>query len=102
MGGPPVDIRLAALRSMRRLLPRMHLAGYSSSIMHPLIRCLPPAATSAHDTAPLSTSAGSLLPAAGQLRHAKKKKKKGEHSSTALAVTVLLYLALFHSPWRLH
>ena len=41
VGGPPVDIRLAALRSMRRLLPRMHLAGYSSSIMHPLIRCLP-------------------------------------------------------------
>ena len=36
-----MDIRLAALRSMRRLLPRMHLAGYSSSIMHPLIRCLP-------------------------------------------------------------
>eukprot|EP00891_Asterochloris_glomerata_P006787 jgi/Astpho2/6787/fgenesh1_pm.00103_%23_6_t len=40
VGGPPVDIRLAALRSMRRLLPRMHLAGYSSSIMHPLIRVL--------------------------------------------------------------
>lgn len=40
MAGPPVEIRRAALVSCRRLLPRMHLAGYSSNILHPLLRVL--------------------------------------------------------------
>ncbi|DBA66640.1 TPA: hypothetical protein ACH3X2_002209 [Trebouxia sp. C0005] len=40
VAGSPVDIRRAALVSCRRLLPRMHLAGYSSSILHPLLRVL--------------------------------------------------------------
>ena len=40
MLGPPVEIRRAALASMQRLLPGMHLSGYASSILHPLIRVL--------------------------------------------------------------
>lgn len=40
MAGSPVEIRRAALVSCRRLLPRMHLAGYSSNILHPLLRVL--------------------------------------------------------------
>ncbi|KAK9806315.1 hypothetical protein WJX72_010074 [[Myrmecia] bisecta] len=43
--GTPIDIRRAALQSMRRLLPRMNLAGYASTILHPLIRVL----AGAHD-----------------------------------------------------
>ena len=35
-----MEIRRAALVSCRRLLPRMHLAGYSSNILHPLLRVL--------------------------------------------------------------
>ena len=35
-----MEIRRAALVSCRRLLPRMHLAGYSASILHPLLRVL--------------------------------------------------------------
>lgn len=34
----PLDIRRAVLRSMKRLLPRMQLAGYASAILHPLIK----------------------------------------------------------------
>jgi len=40
VAGSPVQIRRAALVSCRRLLPRMHLAGYSSNILHPLLRVL--------------------------------------------------------------
>ena len=40
MAGTPVDIRRAALHSMRRLLPRMPLAGYAAAVLHPLLRCL--------------------------------------------------------------
>ncbi len=40
VAGSPVEIRRAALVSCRRLLPRMHLAGYSSNILHPLLRVL--------------------------------------------------------------
>lgn len=36
----PVEVRRKGLMSMRRLLPRMQLAGYASSIMHPLIRVI--------------------------------------------------------------
>ena len=36
----PVDIRRAVLRGLRRLLPRMQLAGYSSTIIHPLMKVL--------------------------------------------------------------
>ena len=34
----PVEVRRKGLRSMRRLLPRMQLAGYASAVLHPLIR----------------------------------------------------------------
>ena len=40
VAGAPVEIRRAALISCRRLLPTMHLAGYSSSILHPFLRVL--------------------------------------------------------------
>jgi len=40
VAGTPVDIRRAALHSMRRLLPRMPLAGYAAAVLHPLLRCL--------------------------------------------------------------
>lgn len=43
----PLDIRRAALRSMRRLLPRMSLSGYSSAVLHPLIKVRGDALTSA-------------------------------------------------------
>jgi hypothetical protein len=36
----PVEVRRSGLRSMRRMLPRMHLAGRASAIMHPLVRVL--------------------------------------------------------------
>lgn len=36
----PVEVRRKGLKSMRRLLPRMQLTGYASSIMHPLIRVI--------------------------------------------------------------
>lgn len=38
VSGTPLDIRRAVLRSMKRLLPRMQLAGYASAILHPLIK----------------------------------------------------------------
>lgn len=40
VASPPVNIRRAALVSCRRLLPCMHLAGFSSNILHPLLRVL--------------------------------------------------------------
>lgn len=40
-GAPtPLDIKRAALKSLRRLLPRMPLAGCPSAVLHPLIRVL--------------------------------------------------------------
>lgn len=36
----PVEVRRAGLRSMRRMLPRMQLAGRASAVLHPLIRVL--------------------------------------------------------------
>eukprot|EP00798_Chlamydomonas_sp_ICE-L_P022753 gene22753-29921_t len=36
----PIEIRKAALKSMRKLLPSMHLAGYASAVLHPLIKVL--------------------------------------------------------------
>ena len=36
----PVEVRRSGLRSMRRMLPRMQLAGRASAILHPLIRVL--------------------------------------------------------------
>ena len=36
----PVEVRRSGLRSMRRMLPRMQLAGRASAIMHPLVRVL--------------------------------------------------------------
>jgi FKBP12-rapamycin complex-associated protein len=36
----PMSVRRATLQSLRRLLPRMQLAGYASAITHPLVRCL--------------------------------------------------------------
>ena len=33
-----MEVRRKGLRSMRRLLPRMQLAGYASAVLHPLIR----------------------------------------------------------------
>lgn len=35
---PPAAARSAALRSLRRLLPRMQLGGYASAILHPLMK----------------------------------------------------------------
>ena len=35
-----MEVRRKGLKSMRRLLPRMQLAGYASSILHPLIRVI--------------------------------------------------------------
>ena len=40
MAGTPLEIRRAALHSMRRLLPRMPLAGSSAAVLHPLLRVL--------------------------------------------------------------
>ncbi|BDA44527.1 Serine/threonine-protein kinase TOR [Coccomyxa sp. Obi] len=40
VAGTPVEIRRAALHSMRRLLPRMPLAGSSAAVLHPLLRVL--------------------------------------------------------------
>ncbi|GBF92738.1 hypothetical protein Rsub_05107 [Raphidocelis subcapitata] len=40
VSGPPLDVRRAVLRSLKRLLPRMRLAGYSSALLHPLIKVL--------------------------------------------------------------
>lgn len=34
----PLELRRAVLRSMKRLLPRMQLAGFASALLHPLIR----------------------------------------------------------------
>eukprot|EP00879_Flechtneria_rotunda_P007003 GHRR01007352.1.p1 GENE.GHRR01007352.1~~GHRR01007352.1.p1 ORF type:complete len:2075 (+),score=775.15 GHRR01007352.1:2-6226(+) len=34
----PLEIRRLVLRSMKRLLPRMHLAGYSSAVLQPLMK----------------------------------------------------------------
>ena len=36
----PLAARRGGLRSMRRLLPRMQLAGRASAVLHPLIRVL--------------------------------------------------------------
>ncbi|GLC61314.1 hypothetical protein PLESTB_001742500 [Pleodorina starrii] len=36
----PAEIRRAALRSMRKLIPRMQLGGYASAVLHPLIKVL--------------------------------------------------------------
>ncbi|GAX78992.1 hypothetical protein CEUSTIGMA_g6432.t1 [Chlamydomonas eustigma] len=36
----PLDIRLATLKSMRKLLPRMTLTSYASAVLHPLIKIL--------------------------------------------------------------
>lgn len=37
----PLDMRRAVLRSLKRLLPRLQLAGHASAILHPLIKvCL--------------------------------------------------------------
>ncbi|PNH00404.1 Serine/threonine-protein kinase TOR, partial [Tetrabaena socialis] len=36
----PPEIRRAALRSMRKLIPRMQLGGYASAVLHPLIKVL--------------------------------------------------------------
>jgi FKBP12-rapamycin complex-associated protein len=38
VSGPPLDIRRAVLRSLKRLLPRMRLSGYGSALLHPLIK----------------------------------------------------------------
>ena len=35
-----MEVRRSGLRSMRRMLPRMQLAGRASAIMHPLVRVL--------------------------------------------------------------
>lgn len=40
MVATPVEVRRAGLQSMRRLLPRMQLAGRASAVLHPLIRIL--------------------------------------------------------------
>jgi hypothetical protein len=37
-GGTPLEIKRAVLRSMKRLLPRMHLAGFSSAVLQPLMK----------------------------------------------------------------
>lgn len=34
----PPEIRRAALRSLRKLIPRMQLGGYASAVLHPLIK----------------------------------------------------------------
>ena len=34
----PAEVRRAALRSLRRLIPRMQLGGYASAVLHPLIK----------------------------------------------------------------
>ncbi|PNW79096.1 hypothetical protein CHLRE_09g400553v5 [Chlamydomonas reinhardtii] len=36
----PAEVRRAALRSLRRLIPRMQLGGYASAVLHPLIKVL--------------------------------------------------------------
>ncbi|GIL87381.1 hypothetical protein Vretimale_1690 [Volvox reticuliferus] len=36
----PAEIRRAALRSMRKLIPRMQLGGYASAVLHPLVKVL--------------------------------------------------------------
>jgi len=38
VSGTPLDVRRAVLRSLKRLLPRMRLAGYGSALLHPLIK----------------------------------------------------------------
>ena len=40
VAGTPVETRRAALHSMRRLLPRMPLAGSAAAVLHPLLRVL--------------------------------------------------------------
>lgn len=37
-GGTPLEIKRTVLRSMKRLLPRMHLAGFSSAVLQPLMK----------------------------------------------------------------
>jgi hypothetical protein len=37
-GGTPLEIKRAVLRSMKKLLPRMHLAGFSSAVLQPLMK----------------------------------------------------------------
>eukprot|EP00878_Enallax_costatus_P008272 GHUV01008648.1.p1 GENE.GHUV01008648.1~~GHUV01008648.1.p1 ORF type:complete len:2405 (+),score=620.50 GHUV01008648.1:939-7217(+) len=39
-GSTPLEIRRAVLKSMKRLLPRMHLAGFSSAVLQPLMKVL--------------------------------------------------------------
>ncbi|KIY92187.1 hypothetical protein MNEG_15776 [Monoraphidium neglectum] len=34
----PLDVRRSVLRSLKRLLPRMRLAGFGSALLHPLIK----------------------------------------------------------------
>lgn len=34
----PLEVRRGVLRSLRRLLPRMHLAGFSSTVLQPLMK----------------------------------------------------------------
>jgi FKBP12-rapamycin complex-associated protein len=36
----PLEVRRSVLRSLRRLLPRMHLAGFSSTVLQPLMKVL--------------------------------------------------------------
>jgi FKBP12-rapamycin complex-associated protein len=38
--GTPLEVRRAVLRGLRRLLPRLQLAGHSSALMQPLMRLL--------------------------------------------------------------
>jgi hypothetical protein len=40
-GGTPLEIKRAVLRSMKKLLPRMHLAGFSSAVLQPLMKVSP-------------------------------------------------------------
>jgi hypothetical protein len=34
----PLDVRRAVLKSLKRLLPKMRLAGYGSALLHPLMK----------------------------------------------------------------
>lgn len=40
VGSTPLDVKRAALASIKRLLPRMNLSGHASAVMHPLLRVL--------------------------------------------------------------
>lgn len=36
--GTPLDVRRTVLRSLKRLLPRMRLAGFGAALLHPLVK----------------------------------------------------------------